>query len=199
MMNPARAAVISATTLALAVAGCRPAPPPPAPPAAERVENAALGLAVAALPEAFTVDSNEGETLRLRTDSEEGAGLLTVQVGPELDTSINLLDETKQRRDWFESEAPAGKYFGNRELRAPYGPAFTARGELDADGSRFEETWIYTLHPMANRLITLVYRYPAGGDSATRVAQLMEVLGELEPLTPEPDAGGSAPNPPPGA
>ena len=43
-----------------------------------------------------------------------------------------------------------------------------------------EETVIVTLHPSANRLLTISYRYPAGEDSAQRVEQLIDVLSYLE-------------------
>ena len=170
--------------LAMAMLSCQAAPPGET--ASTRVESPSLGLVVAALPEAFEVEANDAESFRFR--STDGHATLRIEAGPEQTAGINLVEEVKARRTWFQ-EAPEGHYFGNRELRTPSGTAFTARGAYSTDQGRVEETWVYTLHPAANRLVTLTYLYPSGADSEQRVSELLEFLGELEALEPPSDEG----------
>ena len=167
---------VAAAGIALALASCRT--PPPA--GAGRVENAHLDLAIAALPAAFEVDANDDASFRFRATASEG--VLWIQAGPEQVSGVNLVEQVKQRRAWFQ-EALEGQYFGNRELATPNGPAFTARGAYRLEENRVEETWVYTLHPSANRLLTVTYRYPAGEESQKRIGELMEILGEVEALS----------------
>ena len=47
-------------------------------------------------------------------------------------------------------------------------------------GTEIEETVIFALHPDADRIMTITYRYPAGVDSSVRVQQLFDVLGAVE-------------------
>ncbi len=77
---------------------------------------------------------------------------------------------------------PDGVYLGNRELGTPIGPAYTARGDYAGDEARVQEIWVYTVHPSANRLLTMIYRYPSTDDAPERAAQLMSILGEVEGL-----------------
>ncbi|MEE8277958.1 MAG: hypothetical protein V3R89_04480 [Thermoanaerobaculia bacterium] len=168
---------VVAAGLALSLASCRATPPEPS--IAQRVENPHLGLAIAALPGGFVVEANDADSFRLRRS--DGEGVLWVEAGPEQVSGINLVEEVKGRRALFQ-EAPEGHYFGNRELMTPNGTAFTARGAYSVEDGRVEEIWVYTLHPAANRLVTLTYRYPAGGDSQQRVSELVELLGEVEAL-----------------
>ena len=177
-----RATSKAAFTLALAaltLAGC--ASEPPAPPAPERIENPDLGLAIAALPAAFQVAENRGETLKLSAPAVE-AGSVEITIGPLELGGINLVEVVKARR--AEIEAEGGLYFGNRELMTPYGAAYTTRGQVTGlDGGPVEVTAVYSLHPDgSDRLMTVTYRYPGGGDSQARVGELLELLGELEPL-----------------
>jgi hypothetical protein len=159
--------------LLLLVAGCaRPTPAPST--AAERVESRGMGLAIAALPEPFEVSINDGERLELTAPEAR----LTIAIGPERVAGINLVDEIESRKKWFEA-AQGGGYFGNRELMTPIGTAFTARGTYEQPGGAVEETWVYAIHPSANRLLTLTYTYPTG-QSQDRVQELVAVLGEIE-------------------
>jgi hypothetical protein len=147
----------------------------------ERVENAALNLAIAEVPEPFVLATNKGTTLSFTTPSVEGDGRLRIEVGPLSSEAINLVEEVKSRKAVFE-EAAGGRYFGNRELATPNGPAFTARGTIEGAEGIVEEIWVYAIHPAEYRLMTLVYRYPSAEDSADRAAQLMSILGEVESL-----------------
>ena len=163
--------------LILALTGCGSEALAPA--AAERVENAELGLAIAALPEAFEPAENMGESLRLTAPDVDG-GSVEITVGPLQLGGINLVEVVKERRAAFEAE---GLYYGNRELMTPNGPAYTTRGQLTEPDGPVEVTAVYSLHPDgSDRLMTVTYRYPGGGDSQARVGELLELLGELEAL-----------------
>ena len=171
-------ALAALALLALILAGCASEPPPPA--AAERLENAELGLAIAALPAAFEVAENTGETLTL-TAPEVAGGSVEITIGPLELGGINLVEVVKDRKAEIEAE---GLYFGNRELMTPFGPAYTTRGQVTGpDGGPVEVTSAYSLHPDgSDRLMTVTYRYPGGGDSQARVGELLELLGEIEAL-----------------
>ena len=101
--------------LYVALSGCQQA----APPAPERVENPEIGIAVAALPEAFTVAQATGEIIKLQAPGEVGPGTATIAVGEISDYGINLVEKVKARREWFESQE-GGRYLGNRELGTPH-------------------------------------------------------------------------------
>lgn len=147
---------------------------------AVRVENSELGLAIAALPEPFEVVSASGESIELSAPGPGGSGSLVMTAGAEETFGINLVDEVKARKAAFE-EAAGGTYFGNRELGTPIGTAFTARGGYEGEAGPVEETWVYAIHPTANRLLTITYTYPVG-KSSERVNQLLLLLGEIEGL-----------------
>ena len=163
--------------LVMAVAGCGSKATAPA--AAERVENTELGLAIAALPAAFEVAENLGESLGLAAPDVAG-GSVEITVGPLQLGGINLVEVVKERRAAIEAE---GLYYGNRELMTPNGPAYTTRGQLTGPDGPVEVTAVYSLHPDgSDRLLTVTYRYPGGGDSQARVGELLELLGEIEAL-----------------
>jgi hypothetical protein len=162
----------------LGIGACQSPEPQFATPAV-RVENPTLNIAIADVPEPFILETNQDTTLRFTTAGGEADGLLRFDVGPLSSSPINLVEEVKARKAVFE-ETEGGRYFGNRELATPHGPAYTARGTLEGDNGVVEEIWIYTIHPAEYRLLTLVYRYPSAEDSADRAAQLMSILGEVE-------------------
>jgi hypothetical protein len=143
-----------------------------------RVENQPLGIAIASLPEEFEVVSTDGETIELSAAGPNGPGRAVIAAGPYQTTGINLVDATKERKAWFES-TPGATYYGNRELGTPIGTAFTARGIYPTEGGEVEETWVYAIHPTANRVLTITFTYPTG-ESEDRVQQLMALLGEIE-------------------
>jgi hypothetical protein len=149
----------------------------------ERLENPDMGLAIASVPSAFDVVSGDAQEWTFTAPGDNGDGTLTLMVGPEEGGGINLVDAIKYRKTAFE-EAEGGVYHGNRELGGPYGAIFTARGSYTVDGTLVEETWAYAIHPGRNSLMSVRYTYPTG-ESGTRVEQLVEFLGEIEPL----DAG----------
>ena len=190
MIRPTRAArwthrlaLAAAAFGLLAVAsGCdkEPAPEPVAP---VRVENPDLGLAFASLPAGFEVASNDAEGIRLIGNAPETDGGRVLLSTGEIETSgINLVAESQARIDHFHEIG--GTSFGSRELQGPLGTAFTVRGRRVTGEGELEETWVYALHPLENRLVTLLYEYPGAEDSQARINQVLEVLGEVEGLAP---------------
>lgn len=180
--TPVRLAKSTLPALAALLFACaQPAPPPPAPQPA--VESQALGLRVASVPPPFSLAADDGESLRFAVPEADGGGELVVTAGSEETSGINLVDGLKEREAAFLALAD-GEFFGQLEIAGPYGPAFTARGAYSEDNGPVEESWIYSLHPGANRLLTVVYRYRRGdaANSKTRVNQLLEFFGEIEPL-----------------
>jgi hypothetical protein len=170
-------------------AACRPAADEASAPVSTRVENPALELALAQLPETFVVAENEGATLRLGTTHETG-GAVEVTVG-EPEYGLNLQAKVAERRAAFEN-APGGEYKGSRELGTPFGPAYYSRGLYDTNDGREEQTWIFALHPAGDsRLLTLIYTYPPGEEQA-RVPELLGLVGEFEALLAEPPAEPTA-------
>ena len=195
-MKTRRHLAIASALACLGIGACQSPEPQVATPV--RVENTALNIAIADVPEPFVLDTNQDTALLFTTPGVEGGGLLRIEVGPLSSAAINLVEEVKSRRTVFE-ETTGGRYFGNRELATPHGPAFTARGAIEGNDGVVEEIWIYSIHPTEYRLLTLVYRYPSAEDSADRAAQLMSILGEVESVeasteevvetTPESSAG----------
>ena len=165
--------------LAFTLTACGSKEPAPTAAAAERIESPDLGLAIAAMPAAFEVAENAGETLRLAAPDVDGSSV-EITIGPLEMAGINLVEVVKEKRAAFEAD---GLYFGNRELMTPYGPAYTTRGQINGPDGPVEVTSVYSLHPDgSDRLMTVTYEYPGGGDSQARVGELLELLGELEPL-----------------
>lgn len=158
----------------LALAGCQPGGGG----AGGEVENAALGIVIAPLPQPFTVTDNQGENLLLTVDGDAERGVVMFHLGPPQPRGINLVDEATGRKAYFES-LPGGAFSGNQEIVAPLGPVYTARGSYDDAGGRVEELWAMSVQPGSDRLLSIVYRYPAGDDSQQRAQQFLELLGNL--------------------
>lgn len=167
--------------------------------AAKRVENAELGVAIADLDPFFEVRSNEGDTIVLvpAAETEEGEpikGELTIRASePKAMGGVNLVAAVEEHELALESR-PNGEFSGQRELGGPLGTAFYSRGRFDAeDGTRMEETVIFTIHPAGDRRLELAYVYPAGDDSQARVQdQLFAVFGEIVPMESAGDAGAES-------
>ena len=179
-----------ALSAAIALYGCSAGQPEPA--AAPRVENSSLGIAIAALPPPFIIGANEGPILELRAPGEEGEAVLFIETTAELSGGINLIAEAEGMQEWFE-EQPEGRYFGNLELGAPLGPAFTSRGSYLLEEVAVEELRLFAIHPTSNRLLRMTYRY-GPGEGKERLQQLAEVLGEVEPLSDTPQDASSSPS-----
>lgn len=162
----------------LSVACQKPAPEPPSAPASTRVESLELGLALANVPEGFKV--LDSASLRLgRTDDQTGE--LWVEVGPSTPTGINMVQVVRDWEDQYKA-MPEGQFLGQLELGSQFGTTFTVRGRYSKDGLTMEERRIFTVYPGGDRLVTMVYSYPAGEDTKVRSDQMFAVFGELEPL-----------------
>ncbi len=176
--------VALAMVATLGLGGCKEqeeAPPPPPP--AERVENAQLGVAIAALPSILRLTANEGATIKLAPSAEGVTGELTVVAGEAESGGINLVAAVEGHK--AEIGAREGsEYKGQRELGSQLGTAFYSRGHYPGDdGSTVEETVIFLVHPWGDRTLQLVYRYPAADDTQVRIQDhLFTLLGELEAL-----------------
>lgn len=165
--------------LALAVSALSCAePPPPPPPPDTGVENAELGISLAAMPKGLKTAVNEGSSLQLRPIAEGVDGLVWFAVSPDLH-AVNLVAAVESHRAQIES-LPDGDYQGSQELQGDFGVAFYSRGRFSEAGATVEETVLFLIHPTANRQLEIHYRYPAADDSAARVEQLIEVLAEVE-------------------
>ena len=182
------AATIILVTIGLSF-GCAK-PPALEQPASTRVENADLGIALAAIPQPFEVTANEAASLELSADGPAGPGMVVIGVGPETVGGINLVAEAEGTQAWFE-ERTDGQYFGNLELVTQLGPAFTARGSYRDASEEIEELRVFMLHPSVNRLLTVVYRYPPG-EGKDRMQHLAELLGEIEALEIAPHEASSS-------
>lgn len=170
--------IVSIATLVL-FAACGQPEPPPEPAFGERVECPGLKIAIAAVPSAFTVTTNEGTDLVLTAPGPNGDGRASFAMGEIESGGINLVEAVKAKKAEFEA---GGTYYGNRELGSPIGTAFTARGAWPQDdGSEVEEIWVFAIHPVENRLLTMTFSYPSG-ESQERVNQLLDLFGEVEGL-----------------
>jgi hypothetical protein len=178
-----RAGLFALVTLSVAIVGCdrgaTDSPHADTPPPGERLVNETLDLALARVPASLAVREN-GAAIRLAPAAAGTSGELRIEVGAPSDFGIDVVQIANDQQAAF-GQSPGGEFFGAQKLVTPLGEATYARGRLDADdGSRVEETRAYAIHPTANRLITVTYRYPAAEDSRERVGQLLEVLGEIE-------------------
>lgn len=155
------------------LAGCTPKTPPPT-----GVSNPDLDLSIGFLGDEWTVQSNQGNQLMLVPSGDERQGTVEFLVGPEQE-GVNLVEALKTHQDHIEGLSD-GVYSGGQELTGPMGTAFYSRGRYNQGAVTLEETRILSLHPRSSRLVEMVYRYPAGEDSAARVGELIELFAEVE-------------------
>lgn len=157
---------------------------------AERVENLELGVAIMSLPPVFRVASNQDAVIQLVPSAAAATGRLTITATEPENSGINLVAAVEEHKAEI-LERPGGDYKGQREMITPMGTTFYSRGRYQGDEGEIEETTVFMIHPWQDRQLRLVYRYPAGEDTAERLQdQLFEVLGELEGLE-QPGADGS--------
>lgn len=181
-MRRASHQVVVALGAAVFFAACE-AEPPATEPEPVSVESSAAGIRIAALPEAFAVSTNDSDGLGLGAASMPGPSSVSVTLSEEYQDGLNIVEAVQLVLDDFAAR-PAGESFGQTQLVAPIGLAYMARGRYEIDGAAVEELRAMLAHPWGNRLLSVAYTYPAGSDSSERGAQLMELLGEIEPLDP---------------
>ena len=144
------------------------------------VENNDLRLRLAGVPGEFMTVTNDGDQLILSVADPAVEGeILFANKPPEI--GQNLPAELRSHEALIE-EHEGGDYLGAQELVSQLGTTFYSRGRYLSDGSLIEETTIFALHPYADRIMTISYRYPAGDDSTERMQQLFDVLATVEGL-----------------
>jgi hypothetical protein len=184
-MRPARAVLAPIAALLLFACSSPPAeettPTPPAP-----IENAALRLRLATLPEGWRMTAGDGARWAFAAPLGETAGTATIEVATPASPAVNLVEEAKAYGE-AAAAAEGGKFFGGNELVTPYGSAYTVR--VLVEGGTAEERAVLLLHPDGSgRLLRIGLRYPPGeGETARgRLKQALELVGALEPLAAAP-------------
>ncbi len=162
-----------------------------------RLVNEELGIVVVdPAGGMFEPESNEPGEIRLSFAGDENFSPGTVIIGaePEQEYGVNLVDEVNAREAELEL-MPDGEFYGQVELGSEnLGTAYSTRGRYTNEaGQQVEELKIFAVHPTANRLLHLTYRYqPEPGQTQARlVDQAMVALGYIEPLEGA-DEGGEA-------
>lgn len=183
-----------ALALLLTVSGCasEPAPETTSRPG---VDNPDLGVSLASVPVGYKVVSNDAAGIHLQRTSPDAPGDVWIEAAPEQVAGVNLVAAVNDQKAAIEAR-PDGRFYGQTGLgSAPNAPAsaFLTRGRYtDEGGSEVEEIRIFALHPMANRLLSVIYRFPPEGDtSQERAEQAIEIFGEVEAMTamPQDEAG----------
>ena len=190
--------------LLLVSLACGPAAEEPPPPP-QRVENAALGLAIQNLPAAFTVavneSSEEGGRLEL---AGPGGGRLDFLNG-EIETSINLVQAARDHEASCVAR-PGGELKQRTEMQSPeFGLVYFSRGRYESEPAKpsepspgidppaseavlEEEAVLLLIHPWQDRMLTVRYLYSvteATTPEELRVRfedELFDVFSELEGL-----------------
>jgi hypothetical protein len=143
------------------------------------VVNPELGITLSEVPEGLVVAVNQGRELVLEPTEEAQGGKIRFEVGPETE-AVNLVAAVKEHEAGV-TAATGGNYLGTTELMSHLGSAFISRGQFDLDADPIEEARIFVIHPAGNRLLTLVYSYPAAtSDASQRAQSLLGVLGNIE-------------------
>jgi len=171
-------------TFVLAFGACASEPAAPPTPADTSITAPSVLLRLAAIPEVFELAANDAEQLEFTAPSLPGPSTMTITLGDPEPGGLNILEHLEQQLDRF-SELPEGVSFGWKQLSAPLGLTFLVRGRYQEGGREIEEFRAILVHPAGNRLLTMSYRYPASEDTVERGLQLMELLGEMEPLEQE--------------
>ena len=169
------------TASSLLIGSCNQQPEPEiVEPTPMVVENNELRLRLAGVPSEFMTVTNDGDQLILSVADPAIEGeILFANKPPE--AGQNLPAELRFHEELI-GELEGGDYLGARELTSQLGTTYYSRGRYLLDNTLIEETTIFALHPYADRITTINYRYPAGDDSSERVQQLFEVLAVVEGL-----------------
>jgi hypothetical protein len=136
--------------------------------------NQELGITLNSIPDGLVLEANQGANLILAPETPEHGVLLRFEVGPQ-EAGVNLIAAVQNHQANIE-DFPGGKYFGSTELISQLGTAFLSRGQFSSDDGEIEEARVFVIHPADQRLLSLIYTYPAGGDSQGRAETLLAVL-----------------------
>ncbi len=176
-IGPSASRVLITITL-FVLGACAGTAPEAVDASAERVESAALGLAIEALPANFDLAEQTDEAIVLQPVGVPG--LLEVTVGPVVG-SVDLIDELNAHSESIRAR-DEGDYQGQNELVGPLGSMYLSRGRYTDDaGAKVEEYKVIALHPAGDRPFFLTYRYPVGEDTKARGEALIELAGEIAP------------------
>jgi hypothetical protein len=156
----------------------------------QRVASPALGVALADLPEGVEVISADASAVRL-TAADGVSGEIVLDVTTPESGGVNLVAAVQEHQAELEAR-PDGTYHGSQELRTQLGPAFTSRGAYTGDGGAVQELHVYSLHPEGDAMLRLRTEYPAAEDASARAQTLLELLAQVEGLTPG-DGAAEAP------
>jgi hypothetical protein len=181
MTRPHTLAPAAALAIVFVLGACSSEPAAPPAPADTSLEAPAVMLRLGATPEVFELDTNDAAGLAFTAPSLAGPSMVTVTLGDVVDGGINIFEQVEEQLASF-TELPEGASYGQTQLVAPIGLTFMLRGRYQDEGRAVEELRAILVHPAGNRLLTASYRYPVGDDTSERGQQLMELLGEMEPL-----------------
>ena len=180
--------VLVCTGVSTVPIGCRSAAEPEETGPA-RIVLEAEGLAVNELPGDCTRVEPSELPLELVCELAETTktpagppGRIWLELGEPSDFGIELDDVAKSHKPFYEG-MPEGVHLAGRQIIGPLGLARYTRGRfLGDDGVTQQQIRLFMLHPLENRLVTLVSLHPAGddGDSRGRVTQLLVLLGEMD-------------------
>ena len=173
-----------ALALVVALGACASEPETPPVAADTSLSAPAILLHLTAVPAVFEVETNDEEGLSLSAASLPGPSSVGITLGEYEPGGINIFERVEEQLASF-TELPGGSSFGQTQLVAPIGLTFMLRGRYTDGDQELEELRAILVHPAGNRLLTASYSYPVGDDTTERGQQLMELLGEMEPIEEE--------------
>ncbi len=194
--NRLRAAffVLVGTGVSLAHIGCQAAPEETGPtPIALEV----WGLGLADLPDGCARVAQSPHALELAcelletTETPAGpVGSIHLELGEPTEGQIRLanvsaLDALREEHRALVEALPGGEFLGvgGQLIYGPFGPARYARGRYRTeDGATLQRIRLFMVHPLENRLVSLVYDHPPGDDADTKARINNHLLVLLENL-----------------
>lgn len=196
--------VLVCTGVSIVSIACQSAPEPEETGPVSVVAEEA-GLVFAALPAGCTAVEASDLPMELAcelvetTESPAGpAGSIWLELGDPSEFGIEIDDVARGHREFF-VEMPGGEFFGGRQIIGPLGPARYTRGRFQDDmGAAWEQIRLFMLHPLENRLVTIVSQHPAGEDEDTSARinnHLLMLLTEMDLADAAPAAEDGAEDP----
>ena len=174
------------------------------------------GLGVVYLPDGCARVEPSDHPLELSCDLIETTetpagppGTIRLELGEPREGYIELADVSaldvlrEEHRTLFEA-LPGGEFLGigGALIYGPFGPSRYTRGRFQAeDGATLQRIRLFMVHPMENRLVTLVYDHPVvdDADSAARINNhlliLLESLRTADDMRAEDEDGATTDGP----